>query len=83
MAKRKNIGWYILFTAPLLLIFITVVIIPFIIGIYYSFFEWDGIAANPKVFVGFDNFTQIIWRYTFSQICMEYDIIYILSSYFS
>ena len=34
-------------------------IIPFLIGIYYSFFQWDGIAANPKVFVGFDNFIKL------------------------
>lgn len=59
MAKRTNRFWYILFTAPLLLIFITVVIIPFLMGIYYSFFQWDGIAANPKVFVGIDNFTHL------------------------
>lgn len=37
----------------------TVVVIPFVIGIYYSFFKWDGIAANPKVFVGFDNFIKL------------------------
>ena len=59
MPGKKNKGWYLLFTAPLLLIFITVVIIPFFIGIYYSFFEWDGIMANPKVFVGFDNFIKL------------------------
>ncbi|WP_342504842.1 sugar ABC transporter permease [Sporosarcina sp. FSL K6-2383] len=57
--KKGNTGWYLLFTAPLLVIFTTVVIIPFIIGIYYSFFEWDGIAANPKVFVGVDNFLRL------------------------
>jgi len=59
MQSKNNKGWYLLFTAPLLLIFITVVVIPFIIGIYYSFFKWDGIAANPKVFVGFDNFIKL------------------------
>ncbi|WP_342538119.1 sugar ABC transporter permease [Sporosarcina sp. FSL K6-1540] len=59
MPGKNNKGWYILFTAPLLLIFVTVVIIPFLIGIYYSFFEWDGIAANQKVFVGFDNFIKL------------------------
>lgn len=59
MQSKNNKGWYLLFTAPLLLIFITVVVIPFIIGIYYSFFKWDGIASNPKVFVGFDNFIKL------------------------
>lgn len=59
MQNKNNKGWYLLFTAPLTIIFLTVVVIPFIIGIYYSFFKWDGIAANPKVFVGFDNFIQL------------------------
>jgi raffinose/stachyose/melibiose transport system permease protein len=56
---QNNKGWYLLFTAPLFIIFLTVVVIPFVIGIYYSFFKWDGIGANPKVFVGFDNFIKL------------------------
>ena len=59
MQNKNNKGWYLLFTAPLFIIFFTVVVIPFVIGIYYSFFKWDGIAANPKVFVGFDNFIKL------------------------
>jgi len=55
----KNIAWYALFTFPLLFIFTTVVIIPFVIGIAYSFIEWDGIPANPKVFVGFENYVAL------------------------
>ena len=74
MQNKNNKGWYLLFTAPLIIIFLTVVVIPFVIGIYYSFFSWDGIAANPKVFVGFDNFTKLFgdtrflestWKTTF------------------
>ena len=59
MARRKNWGWYALFTVPLLLIFVTVVIIPFIIGIFYSFFNWDGINANPMTFVGLRNYVKL------------------------
>lgn len=59
MNKRKDRAWFALFTGPLLFIFTTVVIIPFIIGIGYSFVSWDGIPANPKVFVGFDNYIQL------------------------
>lgn len=59
MQNKNNKGWYLLFTAPLFIIFLTVVVIPFVIGIYYSFFKWDGIAANPKVFVGFVNFIKL------------------------
>lgn len=60
MIKRKSWGWYSLFVAPLLIIFVTVVIIPFIIGIFYSFFEWDGIRANPMEFVRLENYAQLI-----------------------
>lgn len=59
MTRRKNILWFALFTVPLLIIFTTVVIIPFIMGIYYSFFKWDGIPADPKVFTGWQNYTQL------------------------
>lgn len=59
MANKKNISWYLLFTLPLLIIFTIIVVIPFLIGIYYAFFEWDGINANPKVFVGMENFLKL------------------------
>jgi len=59
MNKKMDRAWYALFTMPLFLIFLTVVIIPFIIGIIYSFISWDGIPANPKVFVGIENYTAI------------------------
>ncbi|WP_096189934.1 carbohydrate ABC transporter permease [Evansella halocellulosilytica] len=60
MKSWKNKGWYILFTVPLILIFTTVVLIPFGMGIFYSFFNWDGISANPKIFVGLDNYIQLL-----------------------
>lgn len=60
VTNKNKKKWYALFTVPLLIIFITVVIIPFIIGIYYSFFSWDGIGANPKEFIGIENFTRLL-----------------------
>lgn len=57
--KTKTFGWYILFTLPLVFIFTTVVIIPFFIGIGYSFFSWDGLPLNPKIFVGLDNYINL------------------------
>lgn len=60
MAKRKKIGWYLLFTVPLLIIFTIIVLIPFFIGIYYAFFQWDGIGANPMEFNGLDNFVRLM-----------------------
>jgi raffinose/stachyose/melibiose transport system permease protein len=40
-------------------VFTTVVLIPFGIGIGYSFFSWDGLPLNPKLFTGFGNFSQL------------------------
>jgi raffinose/stachyose/melibiose transport system permease protein len=59
LSNRKDKAWFALFTVPLLFIFITVVIIPFFVGIYYSFFEWNGIPADPKVFVGLGNYSML------------------------
>jgi raffinose/stachyose/melibiose transport system permease protein len=55
----KKTLWYILFTAPLLFVFATVVLIPFCIGIGYSFFSWDGLPLNPKVFAGTGNYQKL------------------------
>ncbi len=52
-------GWYALFTLPLMLVFFTVVVIPFLIGIGYSFVKWDGFAKHAAVFVGFANYAAL------------------------
>lgn len=57
--KARDKIWYALFVAPLLFVFFTVVILPFFIGIGYSFISWDGLALNKKVFVGFDNYIRV------------------------
>lgn len=57
--KGKLAGWYALFILPLFAIFSIVVLIPFIIGIGYSFFSWDGLPLNPKIFVGFENYVNL------------------------
>ena len=45
-----------LFVIPSLFIFINVVIIPFVMGIIYSFTNWDGFAFKGSTFVGFTNY---------------------------
>ena len=57
--KVKKASWYLLFTLPLLVIFTTVVIIPFFTGIRYSLYEWDGMPRTPRIFVGLDNFVTL------------------------
>ena len=51
--------WYALFTAPLMITFFIVVIIPFFIGIGYSFVEWDGFAKHAANFVGMSNYKTV------------------------
>lgn len=50
---------FFLFVFPALFAFFIVVIIPFFIGIGYSFLEWDGLAMNPSRFVGLNNFKAL------------------------
>ena len=59
MRRKKDKAWYALFVIPLAFIFTTVVIVPFLIGIGYSFVSWDGMPLNEKVFVGMKNFSRI------------------------
>lgn len=59
MRKRRDKAWYALFVFPLVFIFTTVVVIPFIIGIGYSFVSWDGMPLNEKTFVGFGNYIRL------------------------
>jgi raffinose/stachyose/melibiose transport system permease protein len=59
MKQFRGVAWYALFTVPLLFVFATVVIIPFVIGIGYAFFSWDGLPLNPKIFVGLSNFIRL------------------------
>lgn len=58
--KPKHDGWWnLLFVGPTTAIFSLVVLVPFLIGIGYAFYSWDGIQANPKVFVGLRNFVEV------------------------
>ncbi|MHB1391894.1 MAG: carbohydrate ABC transporter permease [Clostridia bacterium] len=55
--KNKRL-WYVLFIAPILIAFLVVVIIPALIGIYYSFTDWNGIVNEAK-WIGIDNYLEI------------------------
>jgi raffinose/stachyose/melibiose transport system permease protein len=49
-----------LFVIPTLFIFINVVIIPFVMGVIYSFTDWGGFAFKGSSFVGFRNYAAAI-----------------------
>ncbi len=59
MKNRKTSAWYAVFVLPLFIIFTIVVLVPFVVGIGYSFLEWDGLPLNPKTFVGVDNYLAL------------------------
>ena len=54
--KHKGKITTALFVIPSLFIFINVVIIPFVMGVIYSFTNWDGFAFKGSTFVGLKNY---------------------------
>ncbi len=60
-SRKKNLrnsGSFIMFVGPAFLIFAALVLIPFFMGIYYSFTNWNGVMGNIQ-YVGFDNYKYI------------------------
>jgi raffinose/stachyose/melibiose transport system permease protein len=55
----KRLGNQLLFTGPTLLAFTCVIIIPFVYGIYMTFFKWDGISSSMP-FIGLDNYQAVL-----------------------
>lgn len=57
--KKLQKGFeFVLFTFPALLFVLFATDIPFVMNLYYSVFEWNGISKNMK-FVGLENFIKI------------------------
>lgn len=62
MKRKKNrnplIFW--LFLAPVLFAFVMVIVIPFVLGVYYSFTNWSSSArvGNALRMVGIDNYAK-------------------------
>ncbi|WP_202081628.1 carbohydrate ABC transporter permease [Caldalkalibacillus salinus] len=54
----KNILSYATFVGPALLFFAVIQIVPFMMGVYYSFTSWNGISAVTE-FVGLENYKRI------------------------
>lgn len=56
--KIKDFLIFALFVFPAVTFVLFATDIPFLMNLYYSFFEWNGISKNMK-FVAFDNFIRI------------------------
>lgn len=55
--KKKIVFW--LFLAPSLISFFSVVLVPFCIGVYYSFTDWNAVPGKTLHFVGLKNYIHI------------------------
>lgn len=56
--KLSQFGQQVFFVGPAILFFTLVMIIPFLMGMYYSFTDWNGVSGEVT-WVGFDNFSKI------------------------
>lgn len=54
----EKIKQFVIFALPGISVFLAVVIIPFIYGLYLTFTDWDGVSTQ-KNFVGFNNYIQV------------------------
>lgn len=54
----RNIGTYLIFGGPATFAFIAVILIPFILGVYLTFTNWDVRTAN-STFVGLSNYEAV------------------------
>ncbi|WP_238881260.1 carbohydrate ABC transporter permease [Clostridium sp. YIM B02551] len=64
MRKRNFSFWG--FVGPILLAYILVQLIPLVIGIYYSFTDWNGINSDVKL-IGIQNYVNVFKDPTFKQ----------------
>ena len=70
--KTKSRDWstrnsllFFLFLLPAVFAFCMVIVIPFIMGIYYSFTDWNAITGSEVKWVGFKNYLAIKSDITF------------------
>ena len=59
-------GQFMMFAGPAALLFIGVVVLPFIYGLYLTFTNWDGVSKS-KPFVGFANYMSAFQDVAFWQ----------------
>ena len=65
MKTGKHSPIFFLFLLPAVFMFTFVIIIPFFIGIYYSFTDWNAITGTEINWVGLSNYTAIFQDVTF------------------
>jgi len=53
----EKLKTYLIYAGPTTIVFFTVIILPFLFGIYLTFTSWDGVS-NVHNFVGFKNYIE-------------------------
>ncbi|WP_426449026.1 carbohydrate ABC transporter permease [Paenibacillus sp. S-38] len=63
MNRRKSADWLeqLVFVGPAFICFALIVIVPFFLGMYYSFTDWNGVSGKVT-WSGLANFKQIIFN---------------------
>jgi len=64
-AGPRNTPLFFLFLLPAIFAFLMVIVIPFFMGIYYSFTNWNAITGTEVKWVGMTNFIAIMKDITF------------------
>ncbi|MDD2213302.1 MAG: sugar ABC transporter permease [Oscillospiraceae bacterium] len=77
-AKLNQVGTFLIFAGPATLAFLSVVIIPFIYGVYLTFTSWDGLSKE-KPFVGLANYRAMAADVPFWQ-SLGLTLLYVLFS---
>ena len=81
--KRHGIGWRTrleigVLSGPAVIVFVTFVIVPVIVALYYSFFSWKGLGPATN-FIGFKNYIWTLTNTTFWKSVEHNGIIMVLS----
>lgn len=63
MKRRPLSAWLeqLIFIGPAFISFTLIVMIPFLLGMYYSFTDWNGVSGTVT-FIGLGNFKQILFN---------------------
>ncbi|PEC51923.1 ABC transporter permease [Bacillus sp. AFS096315] len=61
--KLRDFLNYLTFVGPVSIVFAAIVLTPFLIGFFYSFTQWDGVADSAK-WVGLENYKYIFTKDT-------------------
>lgn len=61
--RKRWTAWLqqVVFTGPAIICFVIIIVIPFLMSIFYSFTEWNGVTSQVK-FNGLDNFSHILFH---------------------